>query len=229
MKNFYEILEIDQNASQEIVEKAYKVLVKKYLPDLQTTQNGKNKCEEKIKQINEAYDIISNSDLRAEYDARLQEEYNRKLQQQIEKEKEMQARQQEQTYKEAFNQKQYEDEQRRTAYEQNVNRQEYKKQRAEQERQQAIREKAEQEMQYRAAVNKAYHDAYIQDLKNRGYKIKYKKSLNDYMHSLVALLITIGIILLILQLPFVKNYLNDLYKDNDIIRGITDSIVNLFK
>ena len=29
-KNYYEILEIDKNASQEIIEKAYKVLVKKW-------------------------------------------------------------------------------------------------------------------------------------------------------------------------------------------------------
>ncbi|MBO6244107.1 MAG: DnaJ domain-containing protein, partial [Clostridia bacterium] len=35
MKNYYEILEINENASQEIIEKVYKVLVKKYHPDLQ--------------------------------------------------------------------------------------------------------------------------------------------------------------------------------------------------
>ena len=34
-KNYYKILEIDQDASEEIIEKAYKTLVKKYHPDLQ--------------------------------------------------------------------------------------------------------------------------------------------------------------------------------------------------
>ena len=35
MKKYYEILEVDKNASQEVIEKAYKTLAKKYHPDLQ--------------------------------------------------------------------------------------------------------------------------------------------------------------------------------------------------
>lgn len=35
MKNYYEILQVNEKASQEIIEKAYKVLAKKYHPDLQ--------------------------------------------------------------------------------------------------------------------------------------------------------------------------------------------------
>ena len=43
MKTLYEILEVSETASDEIIEKAYKVLAKKYHPDLQ--QNGdKKKC-----------------------------------------------------------------------------------------------------------------------------------------------------------------------------------------
>ena len=33
-KNYYEILQVDKKASQEIIEKAYKLLAKKYHPDL---------------------------------------------------------------------------------------------------------------------------------------------------------------------------------------------------
>lgn len=40
MKNYYEILEVDRNASKEIIEKAYKTLAKKYHPDVQE-QNQK--------------------------------------------------------------------------------------------------------------------------------------------------------------------------------------------
>ena len=38
MKNYYEILEVNKKASKEVIEKAYKVLVKKYHPDLYTGQ-----------------------------------------------------------------------------------------------------------------------------------------------------------------------------------------------
>ncbi len=45
-QNYYEILEVNKNASPEIIEKAYKTLVKKYHPDLQQDEN-KNKYEKK--------------------------------------------------------------------------------------------------------------------------------------------------------------------------------------
>ena len=72
MKNYYEILQVNENASQEIIEKAYKVLAKKYHPDLQNDMKKKELWEDKFKQINEAYDILSDSFLRGQYDAELQ-------------------------------------------------------------------------------------------------------------------------------------------------------------
>lgn len=69
-KNYYDILEVNKNASPEIIEKAYKTLVKKYHPDLQEN-NLKNIYEEKIKKINEAYDILSNPEKRKNYDSNL--------------------------------------------------------------------------------------------------------------------------------------------------------------
>lgn len=73
MENYYDILEVSQKASEEIIEKAYKVLVKKYHPDLQKPQDKKT-AEEKLKKINEAYKILSNSEERAKYDERLKSE-----------------------------------------------------------------------------------------------------------------------------------------------------------
>lgn len=73
MKDYYEILEVSKNASQEIIEKAYKVLAKKYHPDLQEEQNKKI-AEEKMKLINEAYEILSNDNKRKEYDIELENE-----------------------------------------------------------------------------------------------------------------------------------------------------------
>ena len=58
VKNYYEILEVDKKASPEIIEKAYKVLAKKYHPDLQEDENIK-KAEEMMKSINEAYSVLS--------------------------------------------------------------------------------------------------------------------------------------------------------------------------
>lgn len=70
MVNYYEILEVSQNASKEVIDRAYKVLAKKYHPDLQP-ENKRQFAEEKLKKINEAYDILSDEYKRKQYDDKL--------------------------------------------------------------------------------------------------------------------------------------------------------------
>lgn len=69
-KNYYDELEISKEASDEIINKAYKILAKKYHPD---TYSGTNKdfAEEKFKKISNAYKILSNDQKRKEYDLQL--------------------------------------------------------------------------------------------------------------------------------------------------------------
>ncbi len=72
MRNYYDDLEINKNASQEVIEKVYKVLAKKYHPD--TTQEvDKQFAEEKFKMISEAYETLSNEEKRKKYDMELKE------------------------------------------------------------------------------------------------------------------------------------------------------------
>lgn len=73
MKNYYEILEVSPKASKEIIDKAYKVLAKKYHPDIHTG-DSKRYAEEKIKEINEAYKILSDEFFREQYDNELLKE-----------------------------------------------------------------------------------------------------------------------------------------------------------
>ena len=75
MKDYYGILEVNSNASKEIIEKAYKTLVKKYHPDLYSSVE-KKEAEKKLKEINEAYNILSDSFLRSQYDLEIQKEKN---------------------------------------------------------------------------------------------------------------------------------------------------------
>ena len=71
MITLYELLEVSENASNEVIEKAYKVLAKKYHPDLQPVDKRKE-AEEKMKQINEAYETLMDSNKRSEYDQGLE-------------------------------------------------------------------------------------------------------------------------------------------------------------
>src|SRR5579863_6502939 len=64
-KDYYELLGVSRGASAEDLKKAYRNLAKKYHPDA----NPNNKeAEEKFKEINEAYEILSDTQKKAAYD-----------------------------------------------------------------------------------------------------------------------------------------------------------------
>ena len=78
MKNYYEILEVNEKASQEIIDKAYKTLVKKYHPDLYLySTEQKKQSEKKLQEINEAYHVLSDEFLRSQYDIEIKKERDR--------------------------------------------------------------------------------------------------------------------------------------------------------
>lgn len=62
-KNYYSILGLNEDASIDDIKKSYRDLSKKYHPDVNS--DG----EEKFKEINEAYSVLSDSNKRAEYDS----------------------------------------------------------------------------------------------------------------------------------------------------------------
>jgi len=66
MQNYYEILQVNQNASQEVIDKAYRVLAKQYHPDVQP-RDKVFWAEAQLKQINAAYDVLSDPSKREEY------------------------------------------------------------------------------------------------------------------------------------------------------------------
>ena len=65
MEDYYNILSVSKNASQDEIKKAYRKLAIKWHPD---KNKGDAAAEEKFKQISEAYDVLSNQDKRAKYD-----------------------------------------------------------------------------------------------------------------------------------------------------------------
>ncbi|MDU4888965.1 MAG: molecular chaperone DnaJ [Clostridium sp.] len=64
-KDFYEVLGIDKSASDEDIKRAFKKLALKYHPD---RNQGDTEAEEKFKEINEAYQVLSDPEKRQRYD-----------------------------------------------------------------------------------------------------------------------------------------------------------------
>ena len=71
MITYYEILEVSRTASKEIITKAYKVLVRKYHPDLEQDETKKEEMKQKMVKINEAYEILSDEEKRKKYDEKI--------------------------------------------------------------------------------------------------------------------------------------------------------------
>ena len=206
-KNYYDILEVNKNASPEIIEKAYKTLVKKYHPDLQDN-NLKAEYEEKIKLINEAFEVLSNSEKRKNYDLNLKqtefsvEDYNNLINENLKLKNEINY-----LKNNLINYKNNINNNLNNKINENYNN-----------INKNINNNYSENIQqkYDDVINKAYYDAYIQDLKNRGYKIKYKKTFKEYLKSLISLFITIIIFILIFQIPFIKKY----FLNNELIKII---------
>ncbi|MBQ8207142.1 MAG: molecular chaperone DnaJ [Clostridia bacterium] len=64
-RDYYEVLGLDKGADDAAIKKAYRSLAKKYHPDLNP---GDAAAEEKFKEVNEAYAVLSDPEQKAKYD-----------------------------------------------------------------------------------------------------------------------------------------------------------------
>ena len=219
-QNYYEILEVNKNASPEIIEKAYKTLVKKYHPDLQQDEN-KNKYEEKIKKINEAYDILSNPEKRKKYDLNLKNteisinDYNSLYQENINLKNNLNILKEKLNY---LNNIQNNYEKNNLNYNNDENN--------------------------KNNINQEYSDNYYTENFNNSnsennninyndinytnyfsnFFVNIKNKLKDLFAFFITILIIIFIFFILWHIPFTKNYLIKLYNENSILQFF----INLF-
>lgn len=64
-RDYYEVLGVDKNADDAAIKKAYRAAAKKYHPDLHPNDKA---AEAKFKEINEAYEVLSDSEKKSRYD-----------------------------------------------------------------------------------------------------------------------------------------------------------------
>nr|BBH90397.1 hypothetical protein KTC_51480 [Thermosporothrix sp. COM3] len=98
LKDFYAILGVPRTATQEEIKLRYRTLVRQYHPDL-----NKEASDNRIKELNEAYDTLGNEAKRARYDIEFLEEMRyRLLREEIRRRKEAARNKQKMTWKQGF-------------------------------------------------------------------------------------------------------------------------------
>ena len=240
MKNYYELLEVSEKASPEVIKKAYITLVKKYHPDLQPDDEKKS-AEDKIKEINEAYEVLS--------DKAKKESYDRKLQMQRVKEEHYNTSSNSQN---TSNNNTYKN--KNTTPNSNSTKNNYSQPHPQK---RVIRKPTMNENfddfsnfnnfqndynnimnevyhnAYNEAYNNAYNQAYINNLKNMGYEIRYERPFKEKIKiafaSFCGILLVIFIGFILWHIPFIKNYFINLYNDNVIFKIIVDLISNIIE
>lgn len=214
-KTLYEVLEVSENASPEIIEKAYKVLAKKYHPDLQNLEDKQN-AETKMKQINEAYEILGNEEKRKEYDRQLQQEREEERQEQEER-----LRDQEQSDFYNVNSNDYNKYNSPNSGSEvsNYDREKYIKKLQKEE------EKQRKEMQEK--LDKEYENAYYNYLRSLGYKVKHHWTKENIKDVFIVIIIMAIIITALWFIPPTHDWIVNFYEQNPIIKTIVDIIVGI--
>lgn len=216
MLNYYEVLEVSEKASKEVIEKAYKALAKKYHPDLNI--DNKLEAEEKMKQINEAFDVLIDDEKRANYDSVL----NKKRE--IEKRKEEISKNSVSSDSNSSNsQKNFEDHNKiayssgySTDKDDNFYVNTYN-----------MDEKTKKKLQQK--LQERYLEAYDAYLRERGYKLKYKWTFRRIMQLVLAILVFIALCIILFFIPPIHSYCIDLYNENFVVKLFVDIISGFFR
>ena len=214
----YEILEVSENASAEVIEKAYKVLVKKYHPDLQVKEE-KQAAEKKMKQINEAYEILGDEIKRKEYNLKLKLEREKQTlnyKQNVEYERNREAK-----YAQNYTSNKYQTNHR----EEQVN-DDYEKERINYE-EKLKREEEIQRRKMQENLNKEYENAYNNYLSSLGYRIKHRWTKENIKDFIIVISIMAVIITILWLFPPTHEWMVNFYEQNPILKTIIDIIIGI--
>ena len=227
MVNYYEVLEVSEKASKEVIEKAYKALAKKYHPDL--NHENKKEAEAKMKEINEAFDILMDENKRATFDRVL--ERKRQIEQRKQSYSNQSSSYQNPTSKNAQKSNSTSSNPDKTFVDHNkisysngyytdhddnffINTNHMDK-------------KTQKKLQNK--IQERYLEAYDAYLRERGYKLKYRWTFKKIMQLILAIIITILILTLLFFIPPIHDWCIELYEEDFAIKIIVDIIASIFK
>ena len=222
MVNYYEILEVSEKASKEVIEKAYKALAKKYHPDL--NRDNPKEAESKMKLINEAFEVLMDDSKRANFDHVLAKKKELEFRKQMKSNTSQNSSQNfnsstgnnvkkdiPNAHKVSYSNNGYYTDNDWNFYVNTYN----------------MDEKTKKKLQ--SKMQERYLEAYDAYLRQHGYKLKYRWTFKRVFQVILAILIAIVIFVILFFIPPIHDYFVNLYNENEILKILVDLVISFFQ
>ncbi len=246
MVTIYDLLEVDEKATIEEIEKSYQRLIMEYHKDPKLSEEENSDNELILNKLKMSYDILSNPEKRKKYDAQLAQKRAEELikgvsvvqketivaEEQQEEPKpvnEIQINNKTNVYQEKYQeeyQEEYDEENREDIVEANLTNEEKAKLRkaAQKEFKENLKKAQKAEEEY----NKAYNQAYNDYLRKMGYQVKEPWTLKRVKNLIITVVAIIIVCALIWIIPPTRNLLINLYEENIIVKSLVDIVIMIW-
>lgn len=240
MVTIYDLLEVDEKASKEEIEKAYQKLILEYSqsPKLTPQENADNELI--LNKVKIAYEILMDEEKRARYDKELSKKRAEELLKNVSVKEEPKI---EENNSKEYNDDEYDDTQYDDSQIDNCQVDDFQ---VEEETEEVTLSKEEQKRVQKAAqnefkanlkkaqkaeeeYNKAYNEAYNNYMKKMGYNPKEPITLKKIRNIFIFIIATIIVCFIAWIIPPIRNLLINLYNENIIIKALVDIIRMLFE
>lgn len=242
MITIYDLLEVEEDASKEDIEKAYSRLVLEYRQDIKFDDKKNKENEMIVNRLKLAYEILTDDTKRKRYDHELaqkraeslienlstkQEEATSSEKEEINNSTEIEENKEVNTIenRQGENKKQsfQKIEKQELSMEDDVltkNEKNQIRKAAEKEFKQKLKKAKQAEEEY----NEAYQRAYNEYLRKNGYAVKQPWTLKRIKRVIIAILIVIAFCFIMWHIPPIKRILIGLYEENFIIRALVNIV-----
>lgn len=230
MVTIYDLLEVDEKASKEEIEKAYQKLILEYSqsPKLTPQENADNELI--LNKVKIAYEILMDEEKRSRYDKELSKKRAEELLKNVSIKEEPKI---EENNSKEYNDDEYDD----TQYDDSQVEEETEEVTLSKEEQKRVQKAAQNEFKANLKkaqkaeeeYNKAYNEAYNNYMKKMGYNPKEPITLKKIRNIFIFIIATIIVCFIAWIIPPIRNLLINLYNENIIIKALVDIIRMLFE
>ena len=238
MVTIYDLLEVEEDASKEEIEKAYSRLVLEYRQDIKFDDKTNKENEMIVNRLKLAYEILTDDAKRKRYDYELAQKRAENLLQNV-------SVSQEETTDSINTISENEKSEKSTLSDQQIMNEEKESLKTEEQKdfeeaniltddeknkirkaaQKEFKQKLKKAKQAEAEYNEAYNQAYNDYLRKMGYQVKEPWTLKRVKRVVIAILVVILTCFIMWHIPPIKRMLIELYEENFIIKAL----VNIMK